>query len=120
MQLFKQYVGEVAYFSSALTEEQRNDVRNTLLNKWDIKCAWKDLGNTGDFTKNQPGHAGAVVGSLAECKSLCESSSCSVIHFCDTGSGSRYGECYTAEQPLGDAYSAGCSAVKNYARVCVD
>ena len=118
--MVEQYVGEVAYFSNALAEEQRTSVTNSLMTKWGVaRCAWKDLGASGDFTNGQLGHTSSVVSSLDVCKSLCErSSSCSVIHFCDAGSGSRYGECWMAEQAREVAYPAGCSEVKNYERVC--
>ena len=116
--MVEQYVGEVAYFSAALSEERRTDVTNALMTKWNLPCSWKDLGGVGDFTVGQPGHTVSVVGSLAECKSLCETRTCKVIHFCDAGSGSRQGECWMADQTSEVANSAGCADVKNYERTC--
>lgn len=117
--MVEQYVGEVAYFSSALSEDDRTDVTNALMTKWNLQCSWKDLGGVGDFTVGQPGHTVSIVGSLAECKSLCETRTCKVIHFCDAGSGSRQGECWMADQTSEVANSAGCADVKNYERTCV-
>ena len=74
--------------------------------------------NTGRFAISG---SGSVVASFEACKQLCvDDPNCTVIHYCDAGSGARAGECYAAPLKRRSLPAqAGCDDVKNAERVPV-
>ena len=74
--------------------------------------------NTGTFAIS---FSGSVVASFEACKELCtDDPACAVIHYCDSGSGTRAGECWAAALKLDTpAQSSVCSDAKNAERVPV-
>lgn len=92
----------------------RNSIRRPSMD-----TTWTAMPDSGDYTRGDlaiNGYANKV-SSWDECKALCEiTPTCKYVHYCDTGSGGRTGECWGTVDHMDDGdtpKASGCAATKN-------